>query len=244
MKVLIADMMLGRTCHVTNPCCTVAVVDYGMGNLLSVERACSHVGLRAVITSDKNSLSRFDGVILPGVGAFGSAIQALTELDLIDVLKGLVLEGKPFLGICLGLQLLFSESDESKNVKGLNIISGSVSRFPNEDNNGKTIKVPHIGWNQIYSTEHTDRSWNNTCLAKISSGEFMYFVHSYYVTPCDKGIVLSVSKYGDIQYCSSLSAGNVMAVQFHPEKSGQQGLRVYKNYADMVFSRKEEGWIR
>ena len=205
----------------------VAIVDYRMGNLLSVKRACMHVGLKPVITSDKQEIIKANAIILPGVGSFGSAVSNLEKLDLIAPIKDHVSSGKVLFGICLGMQLLFSNSEEGRCAKGLNIIDGVVSKFPSELKN-KVIKVPHIGWNTIYSRNKTN--WNNTPLSSIPQNEFMYFIHSFYVIPENRKSILTLTNYDGIEYCSSILNENIFATQFHPEKSGLIGIKIFQQF--------------
>lgn len=208
----------------------VSIVDYGMGNLFSVKHACEHLGLKALVTSDKEAILDSDGLILPGVGAFGDAIANLNKLDLINPISDFIQSGRPFMGICLGMQLLMSESEEFGRHKGLDIIPGKVSRFSVENEAGD--KVPHVGWNKVnWPVSTKDFIWENSPLAGIGNGEFMYFVHSYYCKPQDNKLVLSVTNYASIDYCSSIFWENIFACQFHPERSSLQGLEVYKNWA-------------
>ena len=206
----------------------VAIVDYQLGNLFSVRQACLHLGHNAVITTDPNELLDADCAILPGVGAFGDAMKNLHRLDLVEPIKEFIVTGKSFMGICLGLQLLFSESEEFGNSKGLNLIEGVVKKFPAKDVKGKTLKVPQIAWNQIDETNNNP--WNNSPLASCQSGDYMYFVHSYYVQPGSSDRVLSMTTYGGHVYCSSIIWNNIFACQFHPEKSGMHGVEIYKNW--------------
>lgn len=209
----------------------VAIVDYDMGNLYSVQRACEHVGLQAVIAKGHKQILGAAGVILPGVGAFGDAMVNLKKLDLISALKDFVATGRPLLGICLGMQLLMSHSEEFGSHEGLNIIEGPVVKFPDKDNQGRPLKVPQVGWNRIFVPEGKDKNfWDDSALNGIADGECMYFVHSFYAKPASDEVVLSVSTYKDIAYCSSLQKENVFAAQFHPERSAQNGLQIYKNW--------------
>ena len=204
----------------------VAIVDYGLGNLFSVKHACEHVGIPAEITSDKKKILNANGVILPGVGAFGDAMQSLRKLDLVSVLKELASADKPFMGICLGLQLLMEESHEFGLHRGLGILKGNVIRFDSPREGRRALKVPQIGWNQI----HSSHPWTETPLSGLKEGEFMYFVHSYVVQPDDRGVILSQSNYGSVEFCSSIHRGRLFACQFHPEKSGPAGLKIYENF--------------
>lgn len=208
----------------------VAIVDYGMGNLFSVKQACAHVGLEACITSDKETIVAAAAVILPGVGAFGDAMETLVSRDLVGVLRDLAASGKPLMGICLGMQLLMSESEEFGRHKGLDILSGEVVRLADGRLDGtRALKVPQVGWNHIWKVH--GRSWEDSWLAGLEDGAFLYFVHSFYVKPADPSLVCSTTRYGPTTFCSSLRHGNVFACQFHPERSGPQGLRVYANLA-------------
>ncbi|MFH2138227.1 MAG: imidazole glycerol phosphate synthase subunit HisH [Candidatus Omnitrophota bacterium] len=211
----------------------VAIIDYRLGNLFSVQQACVQVGLRSVITSEKKNILEADAIILPGVGAFKDGIESLEKLDLITPIHSAIKSGKPFMGICLGMQLLFSKSEEFGNWDGLDVISGSVVKFPSENAKGIKTRVPQVGWNRLSNNRDQDR-WNESPLKGISENEFMYFVHSYYCKPDNSSVVLSVTQYADMEYCSSILIKNVFACQFHPEKSGEQGLTVYKNWAEYI----------
>lgn len=217
----------------------VAVIDYEMGNLFSVKRACEQAGLYAVITADKSIIMNSDGVILPGVGAFGDAMESLEKKDIISPIKDFVKEDKPLMAICLGMQLLMSESEEFGHHKGLNIIEGSVVRFPVKNKESEEIKVPHVGWNKICQPSSEDRTyWNESPLKNIMSGEFMYFVHSYYAVPSDKRAVLSTTTYEGTQFCSGIRRRNVFACQYHPEKSAAEGIKIYKDWASIIRSKQ------
>jgi len=214
----------------------VAIVDYGMGNLFSVKHACEHTGMEARITSCRQTILAADAVLLPGVGAFGDAMEVLAKLDLISVLRDVAASGKPLVGICLGMQLLMSESHEFGLHRGLGIIEGEVTRLVESLDGGRQLKVPHIGWNRIYaparpSEEGKGPRWNDSLLDGAPEGECMYFVHSFYPQPVDARVILSTTRYGPIEFCSSLRYRNVSAFQFHPERSGPQGLRIYDHLA-------------
>ncbi len=222
----------------------VSVVDYGLGNLFSIKQACEHAGMQVVVTSRKAEIFAADVVILPGVGAFGDAMATLRRLDLVSVLRDVADSGKPLVGVCLGMQLLMSEGYEFGVHKGLGIIEGTVVRFENPREEHHALKVPQVQWNQIWRAR-TDRErsdpWRNTPLDGFKDGEFMYFVHSFIVCPTDRSIVLSVSSYGHIEFCSSFLRGKVFGCQFHPERSGTQGLRIYSNIAS-VMKDKMRSW--
>ena len=214
----------------------VVIVDCGVGNLFSVKRACNSVGIQAGITSRKQEILSADAVILPGVGAFGNAIESLRKLDLIHVLKDVATSPKPFVGICLGMHLLMDESEEFGSYQGLGIIKGSVIRFDNPVGvSGKKLKVPHVGWGRIHrNIDIRGDSWESSMLEGLSDGEFMYFVHSFYVKPENSSLVLSTTQYGNIEFCSSLQSRNIFACQFHPERSGIHGLKVYGKMASFI----------
>ncbi len=218
----------------------VAIIDYEAGNLFSVQHACRAVGLNTAITSSAEEISGADAVILPGVGAFGPAMDNLRRLDLIRPLVDFARSGKPLLGICLGMQLLFSESEEFGSHEGLDIIQGKVVRFPDGNRGGKGIRVPQMGWNQVWKPSGKADLWNRTPLEEVKNGGFMYFVHSYYARPSSQKDVLSFTSYEGIEYCSSVVKGNVMATQFHPEKSAEEGMKIYRYWADHISACKED----
>jgi glutamine amidotransferase len=204
----------------------VAIIDYKMSNLFSVQAACKQVGISSIITSDRNIILNSKVAILPGVGAFGEAMRHLKESELDDTIIEFVKLGKPFLGICLGLQLLFEKSEEFGNHKGLGILKGSVKKFKNQIDNDTKYPVPQIGWNKLKKNNY---DWKNSLLCDNNDGDYMYFVHSYYVFPDNKNIISSTTKYGQIEYCSSVKKDNIFACQYHPEKSSRTGLKIYKN---------------
>ena len=209
----------------------VAIVDCGLGNLFSVARACEHAGLRPRITSDREVVERAPALILPGVGAFGDAMARLRDLDLIGSLRDFVAAGKPFLGVCLGLQLLMSESDEFGSHRGLGLIPGRVKRL----SGAGPVKVPHVGWSAVRRpADVAPEAWRRSPLAGVPEGASMYFVHSYHAEPDDTAVVLSRSTHGETDYVSGIARGAVFAFQFHPEKSGADGLRIYANFSSYV----------
>ncbi len=197
----------------------IAIIDYGMGNLRSVSKAFEAVGYQAVVTRDVAAIKNASHVVLPGVGAFGDCMANLEHYDLIDSVRATIQSGKPFLGICLGLQLLFTESEEFGTHKGLDIIPGRVRRFAADP----VLKVPHMGWNQV------DVQRACPLFKGIPSGANWYFVHSYFVEPVNKEIVATTTTYG-IPFVSSIWKDNVVACQFHPEKSQAVGLQLIKNF--------------
>jgi imidazole glycerol-phosphate synthase subunit HisH len=197
----------------------IAIIDYGMGNLRSVSKAFEAVGHKAVVTRDAAVIKNAGHVVLPGVGAFGDCMGNLERYGLIDPVRAAIQSGKPFLGICLGLQLLFTESEEFGTHKGLGIIPGKVRRFAVDP----TLKVPHMGWNQV--------NVQRPCplFDGIADGSNWYFVHSYFVDPADRGVVATMTTYG-APFVSSIWKDNVVACQFHPEKSQAVGLQLIKNF--------------
>ena len=205
----------------------VSIIDFEGGNLFSVIQACKSIGLDPTITSDYNEILTSQGLILPGVGSYPYAMKNLKEKDLINPIKDFISSNKPFMGICLGFQLLFSQSEEFENCDGLDVVKGTVRKFDFKNNN---IKVPQIGWNKIYNKN----DWKNSPLENISQEEYMYFVHSYYVDPVNKKNILSYTKYEQFEYCSSVKKNNIFATQFHPEKSGKEGMKIYKEWSKLL----------
>lgn len=199
----------------------IAIVDYGMGNLRSVQKAFEFVGAVAKITDQPSEVVRAERVVLPGVGAFGDAMRNLKAAGLIDPIVKAISDGRPFLGICLGLQLMFSESEEMGHYQGLDILPGRVVRFPDGE------RIPQIGWNQIHIRRDTP------LLAGVPDGAFFYFVHSYYVAPDRDSDAVATTDYG-IDYTSIAGNGRAFGVQFHPEKSQDAGLKLLKNFAECV----------
>lgn len=217
----------------------VAIIDYEVGNLFSVRHACQAVGLDPVVTTDKRILLESSAAILPGVGAFGAAMENLRKLDLVAPILDFIASGRPFMGICLGMQLAFEESEEFGSHKGLGLVRGRVARFSNRGPGGATVKVPQIGWNRIHPPDRKSDSWTGTPLEGVAPGEYMYFVHSYFALPADPEDTATVTVYEGTRYCSAISRGNVFASQFHPEKSASEGLRIYANWAKSIKQRSE-----
>src|SRR5688572_15770352 len=201
----------------------IAIIDYGMGNLRSVQKGFERVGHAAAITSDPAVLAAADKVVLPGVGAFGDAMQELGRRELVEPVKEAIESGKPFLGICLGLQLLFEVGHEGGRHEGLGVLSGEVVRFevPPE------CKVPHMGWNQLAIRRPSP------LLAGLADGTHVYFVHSYYVVPADPSVIAAETSY-PAPFTSMVWRGNLYATQFHPEKSQADGLKMLKNFAELA----------
>ncbi len=198
----------------------IAIIDYGMGNLRSVQKALEKVGARAQVTQNPKEIQSAERVVLPGVGAMGPAMEKLRTLNLIDSIKESIRSGKPFLGICLGLQLLFDRSCEGGEVRGLGILRGSVERF-------QSLKVPHMGWNQIKIKNKT-----SLLLRGIKDSNNVYFCHSYYVRPTDTTVAAAMTDYG-VNFVSAIAHKNIFGVQFHPEKSQSLGLQILKNFTEV-----------
>lgn len=212
----------------------VAIVDYGMGNLFSVRHACLRVGLEVSVTSSQREIANADAVILPGVGAFGDAMEALRRLDLISQLREVAVSSRPLIGICLGMQLLMAESIEFGKHTGLGIIPGTVGRIENAVGPKGALKVPHVCWNTLYRTGSAGDPWESSLLSGLPDGVFMYFVHSFCVQPDSEAVVIAKTQYGSLEFCSALRRGNIFACQCHPERSGPQGLKLYSNLASLL----------
>lgn len=206
----------------------VVVIDYGVGNLLSVSRALEFCGASVILTSDPEKISRAERVVLPGVGAFGNGMQVLAELGLDIVVKAVAEHGIPLLGICLGMQMLFDESSEFGTTKGLGIIPGKVVAIPPRTTAGEPLKVPHIGWNALVRSTLAD--WHDSCLSGTAEGEAMYFVHSYMAVPANQSHRVADCVYGGHVVAAVVEKSNVIGCQFHPEKSGEAGLRILKEF--------------
>jgi imidazole glycerol phosphate synthase glutamine amidotransferase subunit len=197
----------------------IGIIDYGAGNLLSVKRALEYLGMSAKIITSREECCGIERMLLPGVGAFEAAIRKINERGLYSPVYEWLVQDKPFLGICLGMQLLFEESEESPGVKGLSIFKGKVSRF-------RSHKVPQIGWNQVSFVKESNM------LKGIQNGAFFYFLHGYYSEPQDENLTLGKTHYS-IHYTSAIEKGNIRAVQFHPEKSSTNGLTLLKNWVNL-----------
>ncbi len=200
----------------------IAIIDYGAGNLQSVKKALDFIGAESVITDNIETINACDKILLPGVGSFGDAMDSMTQKGLVDTVKENANSGKPFLGICLGLQLLFEESEESPGVKGLGIFKGKIKKFSPD----MGLKIPHIGWNSLKIKQ------KDTLFKDIPENSYVYFVHSYYLHAEDENEIATVTNYG-IDFHSAVGKNNVFATQFHPEKSGDVGLQILRNFASM-----------
>ena len=208
----------------------IAIIDYRLSNMFSVQHAFDYLRIPAMITSDPVQVRNSRGAVLPGVGAFGDAMINLKKNQLDLAIHDLVAVGKPLLGVCLGLQLLFTDSREFGHHQGLNLIKGAVRKFPGKNSKGEQLKVPQIGWNTIRRPRVN--AWKNTPLRSLKNGSYMYFVHSFYVKPVDGQVITSFTNYQGVEYCSSVAQGHIFATQFHPEKSGAPGIGIYKDWVE------------
>jgi glutamine amidotransferase len=205
----------------------IAIIDYGMGNLRSVQKGFEKIGSEAIITDDPKVVLRAEKIVLPGVGAFRDCMHNLEQGGFVEPIIKVITEGRPFLGICVGMQLLFSDSVEFGLYSGLNVIPGHVLRFSDQMTvAGEKLKVPQMGWNQLSFKRRPP------ALEGVDDGSNVYFVHSYYVKPDDSSVVATTTDYG-IEFCSSVWKDNVIATQFHPEKSQAIGLKILKNFAEL-----------
>jgi glutamine amidotransferase len=195
----------------------VAIIDYGVGNLRSVEKAFAATGCEAIVSSDEDVLRRAQRLVLPGVGAFGACMNALKQRGFDRLVRERASEGTPLLGVCVGMQLLFDESEEFGSTSGLGLLRGSVQRF------AESLVVPHVGWNRIHQKQ------SHALFEGIADGAFCYFVHSFYCEPADEAVVVGETEYG-MRYASVVAQGNICGVQFHPEKSQDIGLRMLRNF--------------
>ena len=205
----------------------IAIIDYKMSNIFSIKNALDTVGHQSQVTFDRKTILEADGLVLPGVGSFPDAMQHLEELGLIDVISDFIKNGKLFLGICLGFQLLFENSEEFEQRKGLGIIEGRVEKFSSKS----PLPVPHVGWNTIIKQKLPKQNKIATSSKfLLDDNDYYYFVHSYYVKPKHINDILTVTRYGSHEFCSSIESENVFACQFHPEKSGKKGLNLLQNF--------------
>ena len=202
----------------------IAVIDYDMGNLHSACKGLEQAGATPIVTDQVGDLQTADGVVLPGVGAFDPAMKHLRDRNLVDPIRTVIASGKPFLGICLGLQVLFEGSDEGDEA-GLGVIPGKIREFVPEPG----ITIPHMGWNQLTFTQPESAMWGN-----LTPGDWVYFVHSYYAEPTDSSVVAATVTHGSQTVTAAIAQDNVMAVQFHPEKSSTAGLQILSNFVAVV----------
>ena len=215
----------------------IVIVDYGMGNLRSVSKALERLGAQVRLTSDPDEVAKAEKLVLPGVGAFGAAMAELQRRHLVEPIASAITRGTPYLGICLGLQLLFEESEENPGVKGLGLLKGMVKRFSFNSSlitHHSSLKVPHMGWNQIASVQRIAYSGQDGCplLKGIPEGSFFYFVHSYYADPADRSLVALESDYG-LRFPAMIRRERLFATQFHPEKSQAVGLKLLENFLEL-----------
>ena len=204
----------------------IAILDYGAGNIESVRKALRHIGCDCTVTRDRDVILKADSAVLPGVGSFGDTADSLDRFGLREAAVDFIRSGKPFLGICLGLQLLFPSSEESPGAQGLGIFEGSISKIPAAEG----LKIPHMGWNSLNITKR------GRLFDKIEGNPYVYFVHSYYLNAADKGIVAAQTEYG-VTIDAAVEQDNIFATQFHPEKSGAVGLQILKNFAGIAEGR-------
>ncbi len=201
----------------------IAILDYGIGNVRSIANAFKSIGAQTTLTADRARILDSDACVLPGVGAFGAGMQKLSDQGLVEVISDYIATGKPFLGICLGMQMLLDESDEFGHTAGLGLIPGKVRRLDVPDQ-----RLPHVSWNGIHPP--TEERWENTLLASTPPGTDVYFVHSYAAYPTYEEHVLAQTRYAQHTYCSAVQKDNIVGVQFHPEKSAQAGLSILKTF--------------
>jgi glutamine amidotransferase len=205
----------------------IAIIDYGMGNLRSVQKGFEKVGAEAVVTTDPRLLLEADRIVLPGVGAFRDCMRNLEQGGFVEPLLSVIAAGRPFLGICVGMQMLFTDSVEFGHHRGLDIIPGHVLRFPDKMREGpEVLKVPQMGWNQLTFKRRPP------AFEGVAEGSNVYFVHSYYAKPDNDAVIATTTGYG-FEFCSSVWQDNIIATQFHPEKSQEVGLQILKNFAGM-----------
>ena len=202
----------------------IAVIDYGVGNLFSVEKALTAAGGDAVVTNDNNAIKKAEKLVLPGVGAFGDCMRELVKTGLVNTIKEEIAKGKPLLGICVGLQLLFDESEESEGVRGLSVLPGKIKKI-----DAKGQKIPHMGWNSLDIKNSPE---NSRLFKGLGEKSYVYFVHSYHAV-CDPSLIAATAEYGET-ITAAVQKENVVATQFHPEKSGDVGLKILKNFIDYV----------
>lgn len=206
----------------------VTVIDYGIGNLFSVQRSLEYCGAKVIVSADPATILASSRLVLPGVGAFGNAMAALAERNLVGPIREVAASGKPLMGICLGMQLLLSESEEFGRAEGLNLIPGRVVAVPDHDIDGQSLKIPHIGWNALVPC--ASEGWQHPLLKDNRAGDAMYFVHSFMAIPDDPTSRLADCHYGGNVISAIIGRDNVFGCQFHPEKSGEAGLRLIKAF--------------
>lgn len=207
----------------------VTVIDYGIGNILSVMRALEAIGATAVLSDDAHQIQSADRLLLPGVGAFADGMTELRRRNLVEAIQAFVARGRPFLGICLGMQLLFETSEEFGEHQGLGLLKGRVQAIPAYGANGQRHKIPHIGWNALVLPANRD-NWAGSILSETPVGTAVYFVHSFAVVPSDSSDRLADCDYNGLRLCAAISRANIYGCQFHPEKSGERGLNILRRF--------------
>lgn len=211
----------------------IAIIDYDIGNVKSIMNALRKIGIKPVLTNNRQVIIGSDGLILPGVGAFSQGMKNLEKYGLVETIHDFVNTKKPFLGICLGMQMLMEESEEFGITKGLGLIEGKVIKLPLQNHNYN--KLPHISWNELFKNKVT---WENTILNKVPEQADVYFVHSFVASPVNKEDILSITEYSDYKFCSSVKKENVYGCQFHPEKSAEIGLKILLNFVNLCKGKK------
>ncbi|HBB52566.1 MAG TPA: imidazole glycerol phosphate synthase subunit HisH [Legionellales bacterium] len=217
----------------------ISIVDYGLGNIFSVSRAFEHFGCQVNLVSHPDEINNVNALVLPGVGAFANGIEGLQKRNLVSAIKDFAYQGKPLLGICLGMQLLFTRSFEFGEHQGLNLIPGDIIPIDAIDANGKALKVPHIGWNRLIKPS-LETVWENTILQNTQANESVYFVHSFSAVPANDVNRLADCRYGDFNISAAVSHQNIYGCQFHPEKSGQVGLNIIKGFLTVVLEQQKQ----
>lgn len=220
----------------------IVIIDYDLGNLFSVEKACRYLHIAGGFSNNTKEILDSDGIILPGVGAFGDGMNGLKKYGLVEGIKDFALSGRPILGICLGMQFLMSYSEEFGVQEGLDLIKGGIKCLPKERllKGDLRYKVPHIGWNGLYLPDR-ETVWEDTVLEGLNEGTEMYFVHSFSAVPDDRKNILAVTNYGGISIVAAVRRDNIYGCQFHPEKSREIGLRILKNFSEIVVRFRERG---